>query len=82
MLLRPVENGSGCPVVVSKDASLKTLAASRMARVFPRLFKNQRRRRVGRKNWLNQPARHIATHECNSGYTPNVTVWDSTDVIP
>ena len=27
-----VENASGCPVVVSEDASLKTLAASRIAR--------------------------------------------------
>ena len=27
-----VENMSGCPVVVSEDASLKTLAASRIAR--------------------------------------------------
>jgi len=27
-----VENVSGCPVVVSEDASLKTLAASRIAR--------------------------------------------------
>ena len=27
-----VENVSGCPVVVSEDASLKTLAASRFAR--------------------------------------------------
>ena len=27
-----VENLSGCPVVVSEDASLKTLAASRIAR--------------------------------------------------
>jgi hypothetical protein len=27
-----VEKASGCPVVVSEDASLKTLAASRIAR--------------------------------------------------
>jgi hypothetical protein len=27
-----VENTSGCPVVVSEDASVKTLAASRIAR--------------------------------------------------
>jgi len=27
-----VENASGCPVVVNEDASLKTLAASRIAR--------------------------------------------------
>ena len=38
-----VENVSGCPVIVSENASLKTLAASRIARVFPELFKNQRR---------------------------------------
>ena len=37
------ENTSGCSVVVSEDASLKTLAALRIARVFPELFKNQRR---------------------------------------
>jgi len=30
-----VENVSGCPVVVSEDASLKTLAASRIARGLP-----------------------------------------------
>jgi hypothetical protein len=27
-----IENASGCPVVASEDASLKTLAASRIAR--------------------------------------------------
>jgi hypothetical protein len=31
-VLSVVENVSGCPVVVSEDASLKTLAASRIAR--------------------------------------------------
>jgi hypothetical protein len=30
-----VENTSGCPVVVSEDASVKTLAASRIARGVP-----------------------------------------------
>jgi len=38
-----VESVSGCPVVVSEDVSLKILAASRIARVFLKLFKNQRR---------------------------------------
>jgi hypothetical protein len=31
-VINRVENVSGCPVVVSEDASLKTLAASRIAR--------------------------------------------------
>ena len=30
-ILGPVENVSGCPVVVSENASLKTLTASRIA---------------------------------------------------
>ena len=31
-VIKRVEDASGCPVVVSEDASLKTLAASRIAR--------------------------------------------------
>jgi hypothetical protein len=31
-VIEQVESVSGCPVVVSEDAALKTLAASRMAR--------------------------------------------------
>jgi hypothetical protein len=42
-VINPVENVNGCPVVVSEDVSLKMLAASRIARVFPELFKNHRR---------------------------------------
>ena len=34
-----VEDASGCPVVVSEDASLKTLAASRITRGFPVLLR-------------------------------------------
>ena len=34
-----VEKTSGCQVIVSEDSSLKTLAAARIARVFPELFK-------------------------------------------
>ena len=37
-----VENVNGCPVVVSEDASLKTLADSRIACVFRELVENQR----------------------------------------
>ena len=33
------EKASGCQVIVSEDSSLKTLAAARIARVFPELFK-------------------------------------------
>jgi len=42
-VIKRVEDVSGCPVVVSEDTSLKTLAAARIARVFPELFKKQRR---------------------------------------
>ncbi len=31
-VVRLVENANGCPALVSEDASLKTLAASRIAR--------------------------------------------------
>jgi hypothetical protein len=35
-----VENVSGCPVVVSEEALLNTLAASRIARVLRELVEN------------------------------------------
>jgi hypothetical protein len=34
-VIKLVEDASGCSVVVSEDASVKTLVASRIARVFP-----------------------------------------------
>ena len=37
-----VESASDCQVVIREDRSLKNLAAARIARVFPELFKNQR----------------------------------------
>ena len=42
-VIKLVEDASGCPVAVSEDRSLTTLAASRIARVFRVLFKNHRR---------------------------------------
>jgi hypothetical protein len=42
-VIKLVEDASGCPVVVNEDRSLMILAASQIARVFPELFKHQRR---------------------------------------
>jgi len=41
-VIKRVEDASGCPVFVSEDTSLKTLAAARIARVLRELVQNQR----------------------------------------
>ncbi len=80
-VIKRVEDASGCPVVVSEDTSLKTLAAARIARVFRSCLRTNVDSRVGSKNRLSQPARDIASQKGDSRCSPSLTVWVSPDVI-